>query len=323
MEQKWGEKAVLKEVEEVEAKELNISLQDKWKQQQFLADRCVGNNPHLKLVMVTATLTQLVKRMASKILINNKMQSNMVLLDGETDAMHYITNTKTIEAIGTDSGLMDGSVVLGDYTITGDEKVAIQADGSSSSASGKDGSSGQTPSNGGSGETGTPFEILHRKRVIEQQLEVNQQRGVTTADGCISFLDEDTIPEDFRKLKQKHSSLALGENIADALPEQLSQYYMVVPCKWRLAALLSFLKLHQNEKVIVFFSTCDSVDYHALLLKAAGDFQAKHKTKAALSKEPIAEGSTWPLDFDDIYNSKQNIYSDSRDNDGFAHVRNI
>ena len=50
-------------------------------------------------------------------------------------------------------------------------------------------------------------------------------------------------------------------------PQQLAQYYMMVTCKWRLAALLCFLKTHQHQKVMVFFSTCDSVDYHALLFR--------------------------------------------------------
>ncbi|CAM9363397.1 unnamed protein product, partial [Ectocarpus fasciculatus] len=52
-------------------------------------------------------------------------------------------------------------------------------------------------------------------------------------------------------------------------PRQLNQYFMHVTCKWRLAALLSFLKQHSHQKVMVFFSTCDSVDYHSLLLKDA------------------------------------------------------
>ena len=50
-------------------------------------------------------------------------------------------------------------------------------------------------------------------------------------------------------------------------PQQLAQYYMMVTCKWRLAALLCFLKTHAHQKVMVFFSTCDSVDFHALLFR--------------------------------------------------------
>ena len=44
---------------------------------------------------------------------------------------------------------------------------------------------------------------------------------------------------------------------------------MMVTCKWRLAALCSFLKQHKNKKIVVFFSTCDSVDFHAMLFRQA------------------------------------------------------
>ena len=42
---------------------------------------------------------------------------------------------------------------------------------------------------------------------------------------------------------------------------------MMVTCKWRLAALLSFLRTHSDQKVVVFLSTCDAVDYLSLLLR--------------------------------------------------------
>ena len=62
----------------------------------------------------------------------------------------------------------------------------------------------------------------------------------------------------------------LGENEQIDTPVQLAQYYMNVTCKWRLAALISFLRTKvtvEKSKVIVFFSTCDAVDYHALLFR--------------------------------------------------------
>lgn len=67
-----------------------------------------------------------------------------------------------------------------------------------------------------------------------------------------------------KKVKVTGTTLDKGEAIET--PSQLSQYFMMVTCKWRLAALLSFLRTHSHQKVVVFFSTCDSVDYHALLL---------------------------------------------------------
>ncbi|KAK4786461.1 hypothetical protein SAY86_003150 [Trapa natans] len=54
------------------------------------------------------------------------------------------------------------------------------------------------------------------------------------------------------------------------LPVQLIQTYAKVPCGSRLAILLSVLKhLFEKEgsnKIVVFFSTCDSVDFHYKLL---------------------------------------------------------
>ena len=70
------------------------------------------------------------------------------------------------------------------------------------------------------------------------------------------------------QVKEKaNTSLAKGESIE--APQQLAQYYMMVTCKWRLAALTSFLRAHVHQKVVVFFATCDSVDFHSLLFREA------------------------------------------------------
>lgn len=95
------------------------------------------------------------------------------------------------------------------------------------------------------------------------------------------------------------SSSAFGTAVAAAAqsnmlstPEQLQQFYMVIPAKWRLVTLFAMLRMHmrsrqvpqqQNNrqgrrfvahthcviadirldcKIIVFFSTCASVDFH-------------------------------------------------------------
>ncbi|PIN10933.1 ATP-dependent RNA helicase [Handroanthus impetiginosus] len=54
------------------------------------------------------------------------------------------------------------------------------------------------------------------------------------------------------------------------LPAQLVQKYIKVPCGSRLVVLLSILKhlfeREASQKVVVFFSTCDSVDFHFSLL---------------------------------------------------------
>ncbi|KAL5799814.1 hypothetical protein ACOSQ3_032907 [Xanthoceras sorbifolium] len=54
------------------------------------------------------------------------------------------------------------------------------------------------------------------------------------------------------------------------LPAQLVQRYVKVPCGSRLSVLLSILKhlfeREASQKVVVFFSTCDAVDFHYSLL---------------------------------------------------------
>ncbi|GMH16603.1 hypothetical protein Nepgr_018444 [Nepenthes gracilis] len=65
----------------------------------------------------------------------------------------------------------------------------------------------------------------------------------------------------------EHSGRALGSSDGDYnLPPQLVQRYIKVPCGSRLAVLLSVLKIlferEATQKVVVFFSTCDAVDFH-------------------------------------------------------------
>ena len=61
-------------------------------------------------------------------------------------------------------------------------------------------------------------------------------------------------------IKTKHKNL-LGE-----IPDQLQQHYIQVPCKLRLVVLAAMLKLKMSStkraKLVVFFSNCDSVDFH-------------------------------------------------------------
>lgn len=53
-------------------------------------------------------------------------------------------------------------------------------------------------------------------------------------------------------------------------PRQLVQYYMSVTQKLRLPALCAFLRARSREKVVVFMSTCDAVDFHHDLFRRAG-----------------------------------------------------
>lgn len=89
-----------------------------------------------------------------------------------------------------------------------------------------------------------------------------------TSSGVIDFMDDESeAPHVEDILPSVMSGFDNMEHVE--APRQLNQYCMHVTCKWRLAALLSFLKQHSHQKVMVFFSTCDSVDYHSLLLKDA------------------------------------------------------
>ncbi|XP_004488115.1 DEAD-box ATP-dependent RNA helicase 17 isoform X2 [Cicer arietinum] len=69
--------------------------------------------------------------------------------------------------------------------------------------------------------------------------------------------------------EDKHSNKipAVG---AYKVPVQLIQRYLKVPCGSRLAVLLSVLKnlfeRDPSQKVVLFFSTCDAVDFHYSLL---------------------------------------------------------
>lgn len=49
--------------------------------------------------------------------------------------------------------------------------------------------------------------------------------------------------------------------------EGLEQGYCIVPCAMRFIILYSFLKQHQSQKVMVFFSSVNSVKFHSDLLK--------------------------------------------------------
>jgi ATP-dependent RNA helicase DDX18/HAS1 len=49
-------------------------------------------------------------------------------------------------------------------------------------------------------------------------------------------------------------------------PMTLSQGYVVCPSDRRFLLLFTFLKKHLKKKIIVFFSSCNSVKYHGELL---------------------------------------------------------
>ncbi|XP_009337177.2 DEAD-box ATP-dependent RNA helicase 17 [Pyrus x bretschneideri] len=84
-------------------------------------------------------------------------------------------------------------------------------------------------------------------------------------------LGSDTDDDDTQTMKTTGS---VSEDYR--LPAQLTQKYVKVPCNARLAVLLSILKYlferQTSEKIVLFFSTCDAVDFHYSLLS---EFQFK------------------------------------------------
>uniref|UniRef100_A0A1D1Y0S4 ATP-dependent RNA helicase n=1 Tax=Anthurium amnicola TaxID=1678845 RepID=A0A1D1Y0S4_9ARAE len=75
------------------------------------------------------------------------------------------------------------------------------------------------------------------------------------------------------------------------LPERLVQRYVKVPCGSRLAVLLSILRIfferEASQKIVVFFSTCDAVDFHYSVLN---EFQwSPHSQLEGTEKQPFVK----------------------------------
>eukprot|EP00884_Botryococcus_braunii_P014671 jgi/Botrbrau1/23204/Bobra.0041s0048.1 len=77
-----------------------------------------------------------------------------------------------------------------------------------------------------------------------------------------------TKVEDLARISFKHKPVYVGihDRQVAATREGLEQGYCVVPCEKRFLLLFTFLKKNLNKKVMVFFSSCASVKYHAELL---------------------------------------------------------
>nr|XP_043627659.1 DEAD-box ATP-dependent RNA helicase 17 isoform X2 [Erigeron canadensis] len=69
---------------------------------------------------------------------------------------------------------------------------------------------------------------------------------------------------------ENSGKLSITSNGEYTLPAQLNQRYVKVPCGSRLVVLLSVLKNlftgESSQKIVVFFSTCDAVDFHHALI---------------------------------------------------------
>lgn len=105
-------------------------------------------------------------------------------------------------------------------------------------------------------------------RIDADSSKVEDVEGVV---GQAAAADEMEGQIDSKKAKkEKDGALTSTEAFTSTIPQQLVQHYMLVTCKLRLPALTSFLRRHAlGKKVLVFVSTCDSVDFHAQLFQSA------------------------------------------------------
>jgi len=67
-------------------------------------------------------------------------------------------------------------------------------------------------------------------------------------------------------LRKKPFEVHIDENKTTATVEGLEQGYVVVESDLRFLLLFTFLKKNRNKKIIVFFSSCNSVKFNAELL---------------------------------------------------------
>jgi len=74
--------------------------------------------------------------------------------------------------------------------------------------------------------------------------------------------------EDLAKLSLKRSPLYVGvdDDKSESTVDGLEQGYIVLPADKRFLLLFTFLKKNRKKKVMVFFSSCNSVKYHSELL---------------------------------------------------------
>jgi superfamily II DNA/RNA helicase len=145
---------------------------------------------------------------------------------------------------------------------------------------------------------------------VERQRECAKRgrAGGQLVGGVVCFMDEEETAEPVESSKRSRST-GLEEGESMLAPSQLKQYYMLVSCKWRLAALVSFLRSYAHLKVVVFFSTCDSVDFHGLLFRGARwpeDLDAAHEEQNVQKKTQILD--PLPHKFTGLFGDKCNMY---------------
>ncbi|KAM9218169.1 ATP-dependent DNA helicase DDX31 isoform 2-T2 [Leptosomus discolor] len=107
----------------------------------------------------------------------------------------------------------------------------------------------------------------------------------------ISIADE--VQKVLKPASQTDRQASSSSNCMDqenfAIPEKLKQYVMIVPSKLRLVTLAAFIlekcKFEKHHKMIIFFSSCEQVEFHyELLLKVlSGGLESEQPQHSSLS----------------------------------------
>lgn len=102
-----------------------------------------------------------------------------------------------------------------------------------------------------------------------------------------SLLVSATLTDSIRELAQKTLKKSEWTTVQDttssltiSTPRQLLQYHIVVSAKWRFATLISFLIQHRTKKLVVFMSTCASVDFTHSIFHAMESILNSDDTKS-------------------------------------------
>ncbi|KAJ0772276.1 putative RNA helicase [Helianthus annuus] len=108
---------------------------------------------------------------------------------------------------------------------------------------------------------------------------VNRLANMSLDNPVMIGLDDTKTQPSNKQVKLLDDAIEMLENSVKAsitpdaeykLPAQLNQRYVKVPCGSRLVVLLSVLKdlfaKEASQKIVVFFSTCDAVDFHHALI---------------------------------------------------------
>lgn len=95
---------------------------------------------------------------------------------------------------------------------------------------------------------------------------------------------QDTLSGAMENLRKAGNSGAVGPTEQFNIPDTLEQFYVQVPCKLRFCALLALLHryVRSNFKVVVFFNSCDGVEFAGRVLRELAAGPAQENKEASL-----------------------------------------